>query len=155
MLFEKSEKDDDILWLIDGGVGHSGIVDSVLKNEKLDIPFICISKGENRNASEEEFHTKTQKNIKIDNKSDVFHYLQRLRDEVHNYAISNHRFKRNKDSMKSILDEIQGIGTKRKRALLKHFGSIDLIKKASMSDLMQVDGISKNMAESITSVFQE
>lgn len=143
------------LWLIDGGVGHVSIVESVMNSIGFEIPFICISKGEKRNSGMEEFHTKYEKNIQIDRKSQAMFFLQRIRDEAHRFAISNHKSKRDKDSIKSALDEISGIGSKRKQALLKHFGSVRLIKDASVSDLMQVDGISKKMAEIIKQTLQK
>ena len=137
------------LWLIDGGVGHMSVVISVMENIGLELPFICISKGENRNAGLEEFHTRHEKHITIDPKSKLMYFLQTLRDEAHKFAISNHRFKRSKDSIRSILDEIPNIGNKRKQALLKHFGSPQLVRDASVADLCKVEGINQAIAQKI------
>jgi excinuclease ABC subunit C len=85
----------------------------------------------------------------------VLHYLQRLRDEVHRFAIGAHRTRRNMDITKNPLDEITGIGAARKRALLHHFGSAKAVKSAGVEDLLKVDGISRAQAERIFSFFNE
>ena len=81
------------------------------------------------------------------------YYLQQLRDEAHRFAITTHRNKRAKSVTKSSLDDIDGIGKNRKKALLNHFGSLDKIKSATVEDLMRLDGISKAIAEKIRDFF--
>jgi len=143
------------LWLIDGGVGHVGFVKQALKDANIEIPFICISKGVDRNAGNEFFHTKDESHIVINRKSDVMYFLQRIRDEVHRFVITSHRKKRDKDAIKSVLDEISGIGKERKKTLLMHFGSVDLISKATIYDLQKVDGINEKIAEIIYNFFKK
>lgn len=86
------------LWIIDGGIGHKTTVLKVLENTGLDIDFICVSKGIDRNAGNELFHTKTENNIEIPRTSDLMYFLQTIRDEVHRFAITSHRKKREKIS---------------------------------------------------------
>ncbi len=142
------------LWIIDGGSGHVSTVVNALSKAKLDIDFICVSKGVDRNAGNEFFHTKDLKNIFIERKSELIYYLQKIRDEVHRFAITSHRKKRDKDISKSVLDEISGIGKVRKINLLRHFGSVDLISKASIDELERVDGVNKKSAKAIHDFFQ-
>ncbi|QED22840.1 excinuclease ABC subunit UvrC [Candidatus Deianiraea vastatrix] len=153
----REKKQDNIpdLWLIDGGVGHLSAVKKALLAANLDIDYICISKGVDRNAGNELFHTKYEQNIQIDRKSEVMFYLQRIRDEVHRFAITSHRKKRDKDTIKSVLDEIPNIGVKRKKALLLHFGSPQLVKQASISDLQKVEGVSEAVAKTIYDFFHD
>ena len=85
----------------------------------------------------------------------TLHYLQRLRDEVHRFAIGAHRTRRKNDISKSALDGIAGIGAKRKRSLLLHFGSAKDVASAGIEDLRNVDGISQSIAEKIYNHFNE
>ena len=85
----------------------------------------------------------------------TLHYLQRIRDEVHRFAIGAHRTRRKKDISKSPLDQIAGIGAHRKRALLLHFGSAKEVARAGVEDLRNVDGISEAIAEKIYNFFNE
>ena len=85
----------------------------------------------------------------------VLHFLQRLRDEAHRFAIGAHRARRQKATTSNPLDQIPGIGAKRKKALLSHFGSARSIARADILDLMQVDGISKAVAEVIYGWFHD
>ena len=84
----------------------------------------------------------------------VLYFVQRLRDEAHRFAIGSHRARRNKSVAKSALDEIPGIGAKRKRALLNHFGSARSVASAGLSDLETVDGINRKVAQRIFSHFE-
>ena len=83
----------------------------------------------------------------------VLHYLQRLRDEAHRFAIGTHRNKRSKAALGSKLDQVPGIGAKRKKALLLHFGSAKAVEDASVEDLVTVEGISRTIAEKIYNFF--
>lgn len=137
------------LVIIDGGLPQLSAVKEIFAKLKLQIPFICMAKGENRNAGEEKYHLPNGKIIELKKASPLAFYLQRLRDEAHRFAITTHRAKRAKSVTKSRLDEIEGIGAKRKKALLNYFGSVEKIKQASIEDLMRVEGISKAVASSI------
>ncbi len=147
-----NEKNYPTLMLVDGGKGHFTAAKEVLERfEVKDIKLVCISKGVHRNAGREFFHTDDQDSFQLPKGDKTLHYLQTLRDEVHRFAITAHRRKRSKDLKKSSLDDLQGIGEKRKKALLNYFGSVVAIKAASVDDLIKVDGISRKMAESILS----
>ena len=139
--------------MIDGGKGHLSTALRVFEDLNLDINFACISKGEDRNAGREEFHIKGKEPFRLPEKDPFLFYLQRLRDEAHRFAISSHRSKRAKNLIKSELDEIGGIGSSRKKALLNHFGSVRAIKEASISEISKVSGISSKMAQNIHDFF--
>jgi excinuclease ABC subunit C len=138
------------LMLIDGGKGHLSVTMEVA--EKLGyshINTVCISKGPDRNAGREFFHTKDGKPFQLDARNKTLNFLQILRDEAHRYAIKSHRDSRSRELKHSSLELIPGIGAKRKLALLRHFGSLDAVIQASSSDLRTVRGISKAVAEKI------
>lgn len=138
----------DVL-LIDGGKGQLSAVKGVM--EELDLPrevlLIGISKGEDRDAGRETFHMAGRKPFMLPARDPVLYYLQRLRDEAHRFAIGTHRARRKKDLVKNPLDEIDGIGPTRKRALLNHFGSAKAVSRAALADLTVVPGISEAMAQ--------
>ena len=150
----KSDAWPDLL-LIDGGVGQVSAVRTIMQNWGVpDIAMIGIAKGVNRNAGKEEFH-RTGKPILVLRKNDpVLYFVQRLRDEAHRFAIGTHRAKRAKANMKNPLDDIDGIGPKRKKALLVHFGSGKAVARANLVDLKAVNGVSDSMAETIYKHFQ-
>ena len=137
------------LIIIDGGLTQLNAAKGVFDDLKLDIKFVCMSKGENRNAGEEYFHRVGFESFTLPKNHKIMFYLQQLRDEAHRFAITTHRNKRAKSITKSGLDEIPGIGKSRKKALLNYFGSFDKIKSATVEDLMRVDGISRSIAEKI------
>ena len=145
----KSDAWPDLL-LIDGGVGQVSAVRTIMQNWGVpDIAMIGIAKGVDRNAGKEEFH-RTGKPILVLRKNDpVLYFVQRLRDEAHRFAIGTHRAKRAKANMKNPLDDIDGIGPKRKKALLVHFGSGKAVARANLVDLKAVNGVSNSMAETI------
>ena len=144
------------LVLIDGGKGQLSAAHDVLENLGVDdVLLVGISKGPDRNAGREEFHIRGQKSFMLPLKDPVLYYLQRLRDEAHRFAIGTHRAKRSKAQTKSPLDGISGIGQKRKRALLLHFGSAKAVERASMADLARVDGISDATARVIYDYFHD
>ena len=150
----KSDAWPDLL-LIDGGVGQVSAVRTIMQNWGVpDIAMIGIAKGVDRNAGKEEFH-RTGKPILVLRKNDpVLYFVQRLRDEAHRFAIGTHRAKRAKANMKNPLDDIDGIGPKRKKALLVHFGSGKAVARANLVDLKVVNGVSDSMAEKIYKHFQ-
>jgi excinuclease ABC subunit C len=137
------------LMIIDGGKGHLSVVCEVMKKFNLTIPFVCMSKGPDRNAGKEQFHTMDRAVFTLDKNENIMRYLQILRDEAHNFAIKNHRKKRSKAISVSSLDEIKSIGKIRKTALLNYFGSYKAICEASITELSKVSTISKSCAKNI------
>lgn len=143
------------LVLIDGGAGHLSTVEKVFEQLGLasELKFVCISKGVDRNAGREQFHMPGRDSFTLPYTDPAMYYLQTLRDEAHRFAIGSHRNKRSKSVTKSAFDEIAGIGPKRKKILLNHFGSVDDVKKASIQELEQAEGIDKVIAEQIYNFF--
>ena len=116
------------------------------------INLISISKGSNRNAGKEIIHL-GNKNINLKPNDFLLHFLQRLRDEAHRFAITAHRSRRSKTSVVSVFDEIKGIGPKRKKALILHFGTIEKIKSASLEELKKIKSIPEKKLEDIFEFF--
>lgn len=145
------------LLLIDGGKGQLSAVTDVLKELNIldKLSLVAISKGPDRNAGREEFHMNGKTSFRLPEKTPTLFYLQRLRDEAHRFAIGSHRTRRAKTTSKSELDDIPGIGGKRKKALLLHFGSAKNIESAGIGDLIKVDGISEAIAQTIYNYFHE
>ncbi len=143
------------LILIDGGKGQYSVSREVLNELGLhDLPILAVAKGKKRNAGEEKIYHKNKEFIL--NKNDpLLFFIQRLRDEAHRFAISTHRAKRKKNLSKSLLDQIQGIGKQRKRALLNHFGSARAVESASLEDLKAIEGIEDSIANKIYNYFHE
>ena len=136
--------------LIDGGKGQFSSTEKALKELGInDVTIISIAKGEKRNAGKEKLYTSRKDPYLLKPNDPTLYYLQRLRDEAHRFAIGTHRAKRNKTIKKNPLDEIPGIGLKRKKALLNFFGSARSVGQAKVDELMAVDGISQNTANSI------
>jgi excinuclease ABC subunit C len=136
---------------IDGGAGQLNAVREVIGalNLPREVTFIGIAKGEERDAGREKFFMEGKEAFMLPHRDPVLYYVQRLRDEAHRFAIGTHRAKRKKDIIKNPLDEIEGIGPTRKRALLQHFGSAKAVARASLSDLAQIPGVSSQMAQLI------
>jgi excinuclease ABC subunit C len=136
---------------IDGGAGQMSAVRGVIAEMNLprEVTFIGIAKGEERDAGREKFFMEGREAFMLPHRDPVLYYVQRLRDEVHRFAIGTHRAKRNKEQIKNPLDEIEGIGPTRKRALLNHFGSAKAVGRASLADLESVPTISRAMAQLI------
>ena len=143
------------LVMIDGGKGQYSVSREVLNELGLhDLPILAIAKGKRRNAGEEKIYYKNKEFI-LDRNDPLLFFIQRLRDEAHRFAISTHRAKRKKSLSKSLLDQIQGIGRQRKRALLNHFGSARAVESASFDDLKSVEGIEDSIAKKIYNYFHE
>jgi excinuclease ABC subunit C len=150
------DKDKDETWrllpdlvLIDGGKGQLNVAIEVLEEFGLTdrVPVASLAK-----RIEEIFRPNTHQSILLPRRSEALYLVQRVRDEAHRFAITSHRKRRSKMSMASKLETIQGVGPKRRKALLKHFdNSIDAIKSASIDDLTHVSGISKEVALAIKS----
>ena len=138
------------LVLIDGGPGQLGAAWEVLDELGIaDLAVVAISKGPDRNAGRERFHQRGRPSFLLPERTPVLYFLQRLRDEAHRFAIETHRARRHKASRRSALDEVPGIGAKRKRALLNHFGSAREVARAGLADLETVQGISSASARRI------
>ena len=142
--------------LLDGGLGQLHAVHEALKDFDLTgISIIAISKGPERNAGKEFYHQLGKESFALPFQSPIAFYLQNLRDQSHRFAIGTHRKKRAKSITKSRLDEVEGIGAKRKRDLLNYFGSVEEISQAGIKDIEKVGGISKKTAEKIYNYFHK
>jgi excinuclease ABC subunit C len=162
---EIQEIDDDLdalpdwpeLIVIDGGRGQLGAVREVLK--ALDLPrpvtIVAIAKGEDRDAGRESFHITGRTPFMLPARDPVLYFMQRLRDEAHRFAIGTHRAKRSKQIVANPLDQIGGIGARRKRALLDHFGSAKAVSRAALADLAAIEGISGELARRIYDHFNQ
>jgi excinuclease ABC subunit C len=138
------------LLLIDGGLGQLNATIAVLEELGIDdVAIAGVAKGPNRNAGRERIFMTNQPPLSLEPRDPVLYFIQRLRDEAHRFAIGTHRKKRGKSSQKSTLDEIPGIGGKRKKALLHHFGAASAVAEAGREDLAVVDGISAATAGKI------
>jgi len=143
------------LVIIDGGKGQYSVGRKILDDYGFhDIPIIAIAKSKNRNKGDETFFHKTSA-IKLNKREPLLFFLQRLRDEAHRFAVSSHRMRRKKNLTKSLLDQINGIGRSRKRALLNYFGSAKAIESASFDDLKKVEGIEDSVAKKIHDFFHD
>jgi excinuclease ABC subunit C len=136
---------------IDGGAGQLNAVRQVIAelNLQKEVTFIGIAKGEERDAGREKFFMEGREAFMLPHRDPVLYYVQRLRDEAHRFAIGTHRAKRKKDVIKNPLDEIEGIGPTRKRALLQRFGSAKAVGRAALADLAEVPGVSTQLAQQI------
>jgi excinuclease ABC subunit C len=115
-----------------------------------DVPFIGIAKGPHHGREGREvFHFPDGREVTLPVNAPVLFYLQRLRDEVHRFAIGAHRTKRAKAITASVLDDVPGIGPARKKALLMHFGTAKAVRAASLEDLMRAPGVSESTAQTI------
>ncbi|HYM30903.1 MAG TPA: excinuclease ABC subunit UvrC [Candidatus Cybelea sp.] len=138
------------LVLIDGGKGQLGVAEQVFAELRIDdVALAAIAKGPDRNAGREQFFLPGREPFALEPRHPVLYFLQRLRDEAHRFAIGTHRTRRGKLATRSALDEIPGIGSKRKQALLMRFGSARGVEAAGLTDLETVDGISKAVAQVI------
>ena len=143
------------LLLIDGGKGQYSAAKEILNEFGLqDLPMIAIAKGKFRNSGNETFFH-NGKTFKFKKNDAALFFLQRLRDEAHRFAISAHRAKRKKGLSRSLLDQIDGIGSIRKRALLNHFGSARAVESASFEEIKSVEGVEEKVAKKIYNFFHE
>jgi excinuclease ABC subunit C len=144
------------LVLIDGGQGQLNAAREALAALGVtDVPLVAVAKGSDRDAGNETFHRPGQPPIKLPPRDPVLYFIQRLRDEAHRFAVGSHRVRRKKDLREAGLQEIPGIGPTRKRALLRHFGTLKAIERASLADLAQVPGINAETARRIHDYFHE
>jgi excinuclease ABC subunit C len=145
------------LVFIDGGQGQMSVVRAMLAELGLTdkVTAIGIAKGVDRDAGRERFFVAGREPFTMPPRDPVLYFIQRLRDEAHRFAIGTHRAKRKKEMLKNPLDEIEGIGPTRKRALLHHFGTAKAVSKAGVEDLKVVEGISEAMAVAIYDHFHD
>ncbi|TJV90295.1 MAG: excinuclease ABC subunit UvrC [Mesorhizobium sp.] len=143
--------------LIDGGQGQMTAVRKILADLGIEdrVQAIGIAKGQDRDAGRERFFVRGKPPFSLPVRDPVLYFVQRLRDEVHRFAIGSHRARRKKEMVKSPLDEISGIGPGRKRALLMHFGTAKAVSRAAIEDLVKVDGISEQVAKLVYNHFHE
>ncbi len=140
------------LIILDGGKGQYNSAKKVIESLNLKIPIISMAKGIERDSGREIlFYDKVAYKLKDNNP--LLHFLQNIRDEVHRFAITAHRNKRSKMSMKSVFDDLKGIGPERKKILKEHFGSIENLKLASLNELKQVRSIPVKVLEKIYEYF--
>ncbi|ARJ48252.1 excinuclease ABC subunit UvrC [Candidatus Pelagibacter sp. RS39] len=143
------------LVLVDGGKGQYSVARETLNELGLhDLPIIAMAKGKLRNSGNETFFH-NGKEFKFEKNDPTLFFLQRIRDESHRFAISAHRAKRKKGISKSLLDQIEGIGSIRKRALLNHFGSARAVESASLDEIKSVEGVEAKVAKKIYNFFHE
>ena len=148
----RDEIDLPDLLLIDGGKGQYSSAKEVMDNLKINIPIISMAKGVDRNSGREILiHEKFTHRLNENNT--LLHFLQNIRDEVHRFAITTHRTKRSKMSIRSVFDELKGIGPERKKILKKHFGTIENLKLATLEDLKKIKSIPVNILKQIYEYF--
>jgi excinuclease ABC subunit C len=155
-----SPERDDIAWpdlvLIDGGAGQLNAARETLAALGItDVAMAAIAKGPDRDAGRETFHMPGRAPFKLPPRDPVLYFVERLRDEAHRFAIGSHRQRRSRDIREAGLQEIAGIGPTRKRALLRHFGTLKAIERASVADLREVPGVSDETARRIYDFFHD
>ena len=151
---------EDASWpdliLIDGGQGQLRSAQETLAALGVtDVPLVAIAKGPDRDAGRETFFMPGRTPFKLPPRDPLLYFIERLRDEAHRFAIGSHRTRRKKDIREAGLQEIAGIGPTRKRALLRHFGTVKAIERASLTDLANVSGINAETARKIYEFFHE
>ncbi|HEY6026116.1 MAG TPA: helix-hairpin-helix domain-containing protein, partial [Pseudolabrys sp.] len=156
---ETDERDDSPwpdLVLIDGGQGQlKAATETLAEMGIVDVPLVSIAKGADREAGRETFFMAGKSPFKLPPRDPLLYFVERLRDEAHRFAIGSHRARRKKDIREAGLQEIPGIGPTRKRALLRHFGTVKAIERASLPDLANVPGINAETARKIYEFFHE
>lgn len=159
LVSEQSEQDSGTrpdLVIVDGGAGQLNAARAVLDELGLtDLPVLAIAKGPEREAGRERFFMTGREPFALDPRDPVLYFLQRLRDEAHRFAIATHRSRRAKEARRSVLDGIPGVGARRKRALLQHFGSARAVAQAGLADLERVPGINRAVARAIYDHFHD
>jgi excinuclease ABC subunit C len=144
------------LLMIDGGQGQLGaVLETLGELDITDLAVVAVAKGAERNAGRERLFVAGREPIALDPKDPVLYLVQRLRDEAHRFAVATHRGRRAQGITRSALDRVPGVGARRKRALLGHFGSAEGVRQAGLLDLEQVPGISRAVARAIYDHFHE
>ena len=143
------------LLLIDGGAGQvSAVHEIMVEHGGADIPMVGVAKGVDRDHGKEEFHRMGKMPMALRHNDPVLYFIQRLRDEAHRFAITGHRARRGK-ARRSGLEDIPGVGPKRRKALLNHFGGLKQLRNASREELARVEGINAQTAETLYNWFHE
>jgi excinuclease ABC subunit C len=160
MIDKLTGDDEDQPWpdlvLIDGGQGQlAAATETLAALGVTDVPLVAVAKGPDRDAGRETFFMAGRGPFKLPPRDPLLYFIERLRDEAHRFAIGSHRTRRKKDIREAGLQEIAGIGPTRKRALLRHFGTVKAIERASLPDLVQVPGINAETARQINEFFHE
>ena len=144
------------LVLIDGGLGQLNAARETLGELGVrDLALIAIAKGPERDAGRETFFRSGREPFRLKPRDPVLYFVERLRDEAHRFAVGSHRQRRKRDIREAGLQEIPGIGPARKRALLRHFGTLKAIERASVADLEQVSGINAETARKVYDFLHE
>jgi excinuclease ABC subunit C len=142
--------------LIDGGAGQLAAATEMAADLGVeDVIIVGVAKGPDRDAGLERFFMPGKPPFMLEPKDPVLYYLQRLRDEAHRFAIGSHRIRRKAEMAKNPLDEIEGVGPGRKRALLHAFGSARGVSRAAAADLAKVEGVSDALAQRIFDFFRK
>jgi excinuclease ABC subunit C len=143
------------LVVIDGGEGQLAAAREIFAGLGVPVPLLAVAKGPDRDAGRETFHMPGRAPFRLPPRDPVLYFVERLRDEAHRFAVGSHRARRKRDIREAGLQEIPGIGPTRKRALLRHFGTLKAIERASLSDLAHVPGINAETARRIYDYFHE
>ena len=144
------------LVIVDGGRGQLAAAIDILGELGIaDLPLVGVAKGPERDAGKETFFVPGREPFMLQPRDPVLYFVQRLRDEAHRFAIGSHRTRRRIDMARNPLDEVAGIGPTRKRALLHHFGTAKAVSRASVEDLLAVQGISEQTARAIYDHFHD
>jgi excinuclease ABC subunit C len=157
---ESRQEDQETSWpdllLIDGGRGQLNAAQEILSSLGVtDLPLVAIAKGQDRNAGQETFFMGSRPPFNLKPRDPVLYFVQRLRDEAHRFAVGSHRQRRKRDLREGGLQEIPGIGPARKRALLRHFGTLRAVERASIADLEHVPGINAETARKVYDFLHE
>ncbi|MBT7615351.1 MAG: excinuclease ABC subunit C, partial [Rhodospirillaceae bacterium] len=153
LLKEDPERDQGMwpdLVIVDGGLGQLTVALEVFEELGVtDVALCGVAKGPDRDAGREKFFLPGVSPFLLPERDPVLYFVQRMRDEAHRFAIGAHRSKRTNQIGRSLLDDIAGIGPRRKKALLHHFGSAKAVADAGLTDLERVDGIDRTVAQKI------
>ncbi len=155
-LLKENQRIPEVLF-IDGGKGQVGVALEVIEDLQLtEIQVVGVAKGPERRPGEESLLIcRTGSEIQMKHDSPALHLIQQIRDEAHRYAVAGHRAARGKARRKSVLEDIVGLGPKRRRALLTHFGGLRALQMASVEDIANVPGISRQLAQLVSDFFHE
>ncbi len=156
-LIKEQQRIPEVLF-IDGGIGQVNIATEVIRDLQLEaeMQIVGVAKGPARRPGEESLLLCRQdKEVHMNHDSPALHLIQQIRDEAHRYAVAGHRASRAKARKKSVLEDIAGLGPKRRKALLTHFGGIRALKLASEEDIANVPGISRHLAQQVYEFFHE
>lgn len=155
-LLKENQRIPEVL-LIDGGKGQVSVAREVMAELQLsEIEIVGVSKGPERRPGEETLlMVRSEQEFQMKHDSPALHLIQQIRDEAHRYAVAGHRASRGKNRRKSVLEELPGLGPKRRKQLLTHFGGIRALQNASVEDIANVPGISQQLAQLVYDFFHE